>query len=97
MANITIQSILEYNNLIFSDVLVFDSSRAETQTAADGAHFESRTVLRQLLEDFARVFEVSVAVFLGCILILRAGGDEIGQLDVALAIAPMVNCQTGGG
>lgn len=95
MANITVQFILEYNNLIFSDVLVFDSSRAET--AADGAHFESRTVLRQLLEDFARVFEVSVAVFLGCILILRAGGDEIGQLDVALAIAPVVNCQTSGG
>lgn len=97
MANITVQFILEYNNLIFSDVLVFDSSRAEMQSGADGAHFESRTVLRQLLEDFARVFEVSVAVFLGCILILRAGGDEIGQLDVALAIAPAVNCQTGGG
>lgn len=97
MVNIIIQFILEYNNLIFSNVLVFDSSRVERQTTADEAHFESRSVLRQLLEDFARLFEVSVVVFLGCILILRAGGDEIGQLNVALAIAPVVNCQTGGG
>lgn len=70
-------------------------------SAADKSHFESRSILRQLLEDFASIFEVSVrlvAVFLRTgILILRAGGDGIDRLDGALAIAPVANCQTGGG
>lgn len=72
---------LMHITLIFSDASAFAGSRTATPTAANESHFESRCVLRQLPEDFARVFEVSVrpvAVFLGRILILRAGGDEIG-------------------
>lgn len=72
----------------------------EQQPAANRSHFESRSVLRQLLGDFTKVFEVPaqpVAVFLERILILRAGGDEIARSDGALPIAPLVNCQTGGG
>lgn len=36
------------------------NSRVESWAAVERFHFESRDVLRQLLEDFAGVFEVSV-------------------------------------